>query len=85
MTQHGTSKHKRLFLCAPEAIKSAEKTLRTLGLLDEENIVTEIGKKVNVFPLNVRFGKMLLLADQGSCLEYLVIIVAALSVQDAFL
>ncbi|KAH3685556.1 hypothetical protein WICPIJ_003482, partial [Wickerhamomyces pijperi] len=67
------------------ALSKAEKLLKYLGALDADNKVTQLGKNISLFPLAPRFAKILLLADQGGCLGYVVAIVSALSVGDPFI
>lgn len=44
---------------APEIIDQAQTTLRTLGALDLDNDITELGKKMNQFPVCVTSARMM--------------------------
>lgn len=69
-----------------KSLGNAEKLLKYLGALDKErSTVTEIGKKMSLFPLSPRFSKMLLIGNQQECLPYIVALVSGLSVGDPFL
>lgn len=69
-----------------KSLVKAEKLLKYLGALDRErSTVTDIGKKMSLFPLSPRFSKMLLIGNQHDCLPYIVALVSGLSVGDPFL
>lgn len=65
-------------------LEIAEKRLKILGALDKQEIakVTKLGSSIASFPVAPRFGKMLALSHQHKLLEYTILIVAALSVQE---
>ncbi|KAI5951755.1 ECM16 [Candida jiufengensis] len=68
------------------ALKQAEELLVVLGALDSENRqVTDLGKKMSLFPLSPRFAKILIIGNQQECLHYIIAIVSALSVGDPFI
>lgn len=67
------------------ALVKAEKLLQYLGALDNEAVVTKLGKQMSLFPLSPRFAKMLLTSNQLACLPYVITIICALSVGDLFL
>jgi len=56
--------------------------LAELGAVDERNELTEIGGELARLPLDPRVGRMLVAARAEGCLEQVLIIAAALSVQD---
>eukprot|EP01129_Flabellula_baltica_P012811 TRINITY_DN5840_c0_g1_i1.p1 TRINITY_DN5840_c0_g1~~TRINITY_DN5840_c0_g1_i1.p1 ORF type:complete len:1194 (+),score=336.49 TRINITY_DN5840_c0_g1_i1:26-3607(+) len=71
-----------------ESIERAEQSLFYLGALHKKNerlAITTLGKALVNYPISPRYGKMLLLGEQGGCLEYTIAIVAALTVGDPFL
>ncbi|KAK0306161.1 putative ATP-dependent RNA helicase DHR1 [Friedmanniomyces endolithicus] len=77
------------FPTSPDAVQlaQAERLLRTLGAIGSEKDgrrITELGREVMGFPVNPRFGKMLMLAQRNSVLQYTVAIVAGLAVGDLF-
>jgi ATP-dependent helicase HrpA len=66
----------------PRAIADGYQLLNELGAVDDENVLTSLGKELARLPLDPRIGRMILAArDQGSLAEVLVI-ASALSVQD---
>ncbi|WP_338847409.1 ATP-dependent RNA helicase HrpA [Massilia sp. W12] len=72
------------FIEAPlgRAIADGYQLLQELGALDEMNQLTETGKKLARLPLDPRVGRMILAAQENACLHEVLIIAAALSVQD---
>ncbi|KAI5957492.1 ECM16 [Candida theae] len=68
------------------ALKKAEELLVVLGALDkDQKQITELGRKMSLFPLSPRFAKILIIGNQQNCLEYIIAIVSALSVGDPFI
>jgi ATP-dependent RNA helicase DHX8/PRP22 len=63
---------------------SAMHTLYTLGALDDEGLLTKLGRKMAEFPLDPQLAKMLLSAVELGCSEEILTIVAMLSVQNVF-
>jgi ATP-dependent helicase HrpA len=72
------------FLDAPEAraITDGYGLLAELGAVDEEHRLTDAGREVARLPLDPRVGRMLIAAREEACLEQVLVIAAALSVQD---
>jgi ATP-dependent RNA helicase DHX37/DHR1 len=82
------------------SLAKAEKLLVSLGALSKPTIsrmiggksmlsieggrITDLGKAMAGYPVAPRFGKMLVLGDQGDCLPFITAIVACLSVGDPF-
>ena len=77
-----------------DAIRQAIITLQNLEALEATSIdakadsneklypkVTKLGRTLSLFPVSPRFAKMLSLGSQGGCMQYIISIVAALSVQ----
>ncbi|MGA9163531.1 MAG: ATP-dependent RNA helicase HrpA, partial [Thiobacillus sp.] len=56
--------------------------LAELHALDEQGRLTEIGRKLGKLPLDPRIARMLLAAEQQRCVNEVLIIASALSVQD---
>ncbi|MBC7572862.1 MAG: ATP-dependent RNA helicase HrpA, partial [Herminiimonas sp.] len=64
------------------AIADGYQLLQELGVVDDANDLTAIGKKLAKLPLDPRVGRMILAALDNVCLSEVLIIAAALSVQD---
>ncbi|KAF9357631.1 putative ATP-dependent RNA helicase DHR1, partial [Mortierella sp. NVP85] len=69
-----------------EDLKQSERRLVYLNALENSNkkSITELGKTMSIFPLVPRLAKMLTLAHQENCFQYVIAIVAALSVGEVF-
>jgi ATP-dependent helicase HrpA len=67
---------------APRAIADGYALLTELGAVDERNELTDIGGELARLPLDPRVGRMLVAARTEGSLEQVLIIAAALSVQD---
>jgi len=63
-------------------IRDGYATLHELGAIDEANELTDIGWALARIPIDPKLGRMILAAGDESCLEEVLIIAAALSVQD---
>ncbi len=72
------------FLDAPNsrAIADGYGLLAELGAVEDENRLTDVGRELARLPLDPRVGRMLIAARAEGCLEQLLVIAAALSVQD---
>jgi len=72
------------FLDAPNsrAITDGYALLAELGAVDEENQLTALGRELARLPLDPRVARMLVAARSEGCLEQMLVIGAALSVQD---
>ncbi len=66
----------------PRAIADGYALLAELGAVDEDNALTDIGRELACLPLDPRIGRMLVAARDEGCLAQMVVIAAALSVQD---
>ncbi|OEZ55410.1 ATP-dependent RNA helicase HrpA [Duganella sp. HH105] len=64
------------------AIADGYQLLQELGAVDEYNQLTPLGKKLSKLPLDPRVGRMILAALDNVCLNEVLIIASALSVQD---
>jgi ATP-dependent RNA helicase DHX8/PRP22 len=55
-------------------------SLYTLWALDDEGLLTRIGRKMAEFPLEPQLSKMLIISSQLGCSDEILTIVAMLSV-----
>ncbi len=65
-----------------KAISDGYALLQELGALDDDNRLTRVGDALGKLPLDPRIGRMLVAARDLGCLKEVLIIAAALSVQD---
>ncbi len=65
-----------------DVVRDGYKTLFELGALDENRELTEIGRRLSRLPVDPRIGRMILAANEEDCLAEVLIIAAALEVQD---
>ena len=72
------------FIEAPlgRAIADGYQLLQELGAVDDENQLTVLGRQLAKLPLDPRVGRMILAGRDNACLSEVMIIAAALSVQD---
>jgi ATP-dependent helicase HrpA len=56
--------------------------LHELGALDREEKLTQAGRRLAQLPIDPRLGRMVLEADRNGCLHEVMVIAAALSIQD---
>jgi ATP-dependent RNA helicase HrpA len=72
------------FLDAPNsrAIADGYALLAELGAVDDDSELTALGRELARLPLDPRVARMLAAARQEGCLEQMLVIAAALSVQD---
>ena len=66
----------------PRAIADGYALLQELGAVDGENLLTDTGRELARLPLDPRVGRMLVAARVEGCLEQMLVVAAALSVQD---
>jgi ATP-dependent helicase HrpA len=64
------------------AIADGYQLLQELGAVDDANALTSMGRKLAKLPLDPRVGRMILAALDNNCLNEMLIIASALSVQD---
>jgi ATP-dependent helicase HrpA len=64
------------------AIADGYQLLQELGAVDDANLLTPLGKQLAKLPLDPRVGRMILASLDNVCLTEVLIIAAALSVQD---
>jgi ATP-dependent helicase HrpA len=72
------------FVDAPQrrAIADGYQLLAELGAVDDDNELTAIGQSLSRLPLDPRVGRMILSAREQNALDEVLVIAAALSVQD---
>jgi len=72
------------FLDPPDSrlIKDGYRILDEIGAVDGERKVSRVGRKIARLPVDPRIGRMVLSAAHEHCLDELLVIAAALSVQD---
>jgi ATP-dependent helicase HrpA len=63
-------------------VRDGYQTLHEIGAMDEQNQLTDVGYELARLPIDPRIGRMILAARDEGCLEEVLIIAAALSVQD---
>ena len=69
-----------------DSLRRAEQLLLRLGAVKtEDGAVTELGRGLSRWPVAPRYGKMLMLGHQGGCLQFIIAIVSALSVEQLLL
>ncbi len=66
----------------PAAIRDGYHTLFELGAIDEQNQLTELGRTLSRLPVDPRIGRIILAGEEQNCLHEILIIAAALEVQD---
>lgn len=73
------------FVDAPDSrlVKDGYRLLRELSAIDGEGGISKLGQRIARLPVDPRIGRMLLEAGQTHCLKELLVIGAALSVQDS--
>nr|WP_233556281.1 ATP-dependent RNA helicase HrpA [Noviherbaspirillum sedimenti] len=64
------------------AIADGYQLLQELGAVDDDNQLTPVGRQLAKLPLDPRIGRMILAAREQACLSEVLVIAAALSVQD---
>lgn len=67
---------------APRMIADGYQLLTELGALNEHKALTQIGQQLAKFPIDPKIARMILAARQENCLSEILIIAAALSLQD---
>jgi ATP-dependent helicase HrpA len=67
---------------APKAIADGYALLAELGAVDDRHELTETGRRLARLPVDPRIGRMVLAAKDEGCLAEVLVIAAALSVQD---
>ncbi|MEV0145822.1 MULTISPECIES: ATP-dependent RNA helicase HrpA [unclassified Nonomuraea] len=63
-------------------VKDGVNLLHELGAFDAEGRLTPVGRKLATLPVDPRLGRMVLEAEKHGCLREVMVIAAALSIQD---
>ena len=66
----------------PRQIQDGYQVLFELGAIDEKRQLTPIGRELSRLPVDPKIGRMLIAAREFNCLSEMVILAAALSIQD---
>ncbi|HEY6044806.1 MAG TPA: ATP-dependent RNA helicase HrpA, partial [Nitrosospira sp.] len=66
----------------PRMIADGYQLLAELGAVDDSNALTKVGWRLAKFPIDPKIARMILAAKDENCLSEVLIIAAALSVQD---
>ena len=64
------------------AIADGYQLLHELNAVDDRNELTELGAEISRLPLDPRIARMMLAARQGDCVSEMLVLAAAMSVQD---
>ncbi|HBT78486.1 MAG TPA: ATP-dependent RNA helicase HrpA [Planctomycetaceae bacterium] len=64
------------------AISDGYKTLHEIGALDEHSNLTAIGRRLATLPVDPRIGRMVLASMEENCLREMLVIAAAMEIQD---
>mmetsp|Transcript_5529 Transcript_5529/g.10157 ORF Transcript_5529/g.10157 Transcript_5529/m.10157 type:complete len:1144 (-) Transcript_5529:51-3482(-) len=67
-----------------QTMVTALETLYTLGALDDEGLLTRLGRKMAEFPLEPQLSKILIKSAELGCSEEMLSVVGMLSVEDIF-
>ncbi|MCJ7558393.1 MAG: ATP-dependent RNA helicase HrpA [Gammaproteobacteria bacterium] len=66
----------------PRFVRDGYRLLRELGAVDENQVITPMGRQIARFPVDPVFGRMILAADKLNCLREVLVIASGLSIQD---
>ena len=66
----------------PRLVREGYRTLHELGAIDEEGELTEVGRRLARLPIDPRLGRMILASGDEDCVSEVLVIAAALSIQD---
>ncbi|MEX0744082.1 MAG: ATP-dependent RNA helicase HrpA [Phycisphaeraceae bacterium] len=66
----------------PASLRAGYRTLHELGAIDEAGALTAVGGKLARLPLDPRLGRMVLAGDAENCLAEVLVVAAAIEVQD---
>jgi ATP-dependent helicase HrpA len=65
-----------------EAVREGMNVLLEIGAIDQQEILTEIGRKIARWPVDPRVGRMIIESETNGCLNEMLIVAAALESQD---
>ena len=66
----------------PRAIADGYQLLQELGAVDDDRLLTPLGRELALLPLDPRIGRIVLAARDGGCLPEALVIASALAVPD---
>lgn len=66
----------------PESVREAKSTLAELNAIDDDERITQLGKRLGRWPVDPRVARILISAHENHCLADCLIIAAGLEVQD---
>ena len=66
----------------PETVREGYKTLFEIGAVDDHRRLTKLGSTLSKLPVDPRIGRMVLAGDEENCLSDMLVIAAALEIQD---
>ena len=69
---------------SPQTLTTAMENLHSLSALDDEGLLTRLGRRMAEFPLSPQLAKMLIQSVNLTCAEEILTIVSMLSVQNVF-
>ena len=67
-----------------QTLMSALESLYQLGALDEDGLLTRVGRKMAEFPLSPNLCKMLMMSSEIGCSDEILTVVAMISVENPF-
>jgi len=67
---------------APKMVKDAYRQLLELGAIENDRQASALGRELDNWPLDVRLARMIIEGSKMGCLEDILVIAAALSIQD---
>lgn len=71
-------------LLRPQTLIAAMEQLHALSALDDEGLLTRLGRRMAEFPLEPMLSKVLIMSVELQCAEEALTIVSMLSVQNVF-
>ncbi len=66
----------------PRMVSDGYQLLAELGAVDDDRVLTDVGRELAKLPVDPKIGRMILAARDAGCLKEVLVIAAALSVQD---
>ena len=66
-------------------LAKAEKLLTCLGALSNDGRISPLGRRLSIYPLSPRYAKMLELGNQHGCMNFTIMLVAALATPNVFI
>ncbi len=66
----------------PRLVREGYRTLHELGAIDGEGELTDVGRRLARLPIDPRLGRMILASGEEDCVREVLVVAAALSIQD---